>query len=178
MGTTTTLMTVDEFLALPEIEGERRELIGGELVTMGCGGRPHEFVKSNINRLIITWLIESGRGRVFIETAYRLDDHHVLVPDLSYESKDPGASGSTGLICDAPELAIEVVSSEPAARLSKKVGLYLAHGGKSVWAVFPEEQTVWIYSAGQAKEFHREQMLEDFTLPGFHAPVSALFEGV
>ena len=41
MGTTTTLVTVQEFLAVPEPEDKRVELIGGEIVEMRQGGRPH-----------------------------------------------------------------------------------------------------------------------------------------
>ena len=179
MGTTTTLVTVQEFLALPEIEGQRIELIGGEVVSMPSGGRPHEFVKSNINRLLIAWLLQNRPGRVLIETGFQLDEYNALIPDLSYVSKDPGVPGAAGAIQGAPDLAIEVVSSESAARLSKKVGLYLAHGSKSVWVVFPEEQKVWSYSPGQAREFQREQTLEDpDVLPGFRAPVSVIFEGI
>ena len=43
MGTTTALVTVQEFLALPEMEGQRMELIGGEVVTMPPAGDPHEI---------------------------------------------------------------------------------------------------------------------------------------
>ena len=179
MGTTTTLVTVQEFLAIPEPEGERTELIGGEIVSMGQGGRPHEFVKSNINKLLLTWLLQTGTGRVLIETGFHIDEHNFLIPDLSYVSKDPGTPGDKRQIQGAPDLAIEVVSSEPASQLSKKVALYLSHGGKSVWAVFPEEQKVWIYTAGQAKGFQSGQMLEDpSVLPGFRVLVAAIFEGI
>ena len=62
------------------------------------------------------------------------------------------------------------------------MALYLSHGGKSVWAVFPEEQSVWTYTAGpagQAKEFQSSQILEDpSSLPGFRAPVAAIFDGI
>jgi Uma2 family endonuclease len=178
MGTTTTLVTVQEFLALPEIEGQRMELIGGEVVTMGLGGRSHEFVKSNIGKLLFAWLLQNRPGRVLLETGFQLDDHNSLIPDLSYVSKDPGASSASGIIQGTPDLAIEVVSSESAARLSKKVALYLAHGSKSVWVVFPEQGAVWIYAPGQAREFERDQTLEDPNLPGFRVPVSAIFEGI
>ncbi len=178
MGTTTTLVTVQEFLALPESEGERRELIGGEVVSMGHGGRPHEFVKSNIVRLLLAWLLQSRAGRVLVETEFQVDDNNALMPDLSYVSKDPGLPGAAGIIQGTPDLAIEVVSSESAARLSRKVRLYLSHGSKSVWVVYPEEQNVWVYAPGQAREFQREHVIEDPVLPGFRAPVSAIFEGI
>ena len=45
MGTSTTLMTVQEFLALPQVEGERR--IGGEVVSMPLTRYPHEVTKAN-----------------------------------------------------------------------------------------------------------------------------------
>jgi len=179
MGTTTTLLTVHDFLALPESSDQRRELIGGEVFSMSYGGRLHELIKSRINRLLMAWLLQNRPGTVLVETGFRLDEHEFLIPDVSYVLKDPGEPGDRGHIQGAPDLAIEVISSEPAAQLSRKVALYLSHGGKSVWAVFPDEQKVWIYSAGQAREFQRDEMLEDIqVLPGFRAPVSALFEGV
>lgn len=86
--------------------------------------------------------------------------------------------GSTGLIRGAPEIAIEVVSSETAARLEEKIELYLAHGSKSVWVVFPEQRVVRIFSAsGQARKFEHNDTLEnDGVLPGFRVPLAAIFK--
>ncbi|HEX6894675.1 MAG TPA: Uma2 family endonuclease [Bryobacteraceae bacterium] len=178
MGTTPTLVTVQEFLALPELEEKRVELIGGEIVEMRHGDRPHEFVKSNINRLLIAWLLLKRPGRVLVETGFRIDKYNFLIPDLSYISKDPPKRGSKGPLEMAPDLAIEVVSSEPAARLSKKIGLYLSHGSKSVWAIYPEERKISIHALGGSGEFQHHQILEDPVLPGFSAPVAAIFEGI
>ena len=61
MGTTTTLVTVQEFLALPEIEGDRLELIEGEVISMPMSGYPHEVTKTNLNRLLIAWLFRIRR---------------------------------------------------------------------------------------------------------------------
>jgi Uma2 family endonuclease len=38
MGTTTTLVTVQEFLEMPETEGLIEELIGGEVIGMPVSG--------------------------------------------------------------------------------------------------------------------------------------------
>ncbi|HYL78774.1 MAG TPA: Uma2 family endonuclease [Bryobacteraceae bacterium] len=75
-------------------------------------------------------------------------------------------------------LHIEVASSETAAHLNKKISLHLAHGGKSVWVVFPEPRHVRIlHATGQSKTFEH-QLLEDPNMPhGFSAPVSSFFEG-
>ena len=178
MSTTTAPLTVEEFLALPESSDQRRELIGGEVFSMSFGKRRHELVKSNVCRLLLAWLFQNREGRVLFETGFRFDEQTFVIPDLRFFSKDFGLAGDLGHFRDAPDLAIEVVSSESAAELSRKISIYLAHGSKSVWTVFPEEQKVWIYTTGHATEFRRDQTLEDPVLPGFGAPVSALFEGI
>jgi Uma2 family endonuclease len=177
MGATTTLITVEEFLKLPEVEGERLELINGEVISMGQAGYPHEITKSNVNRLLTVWSVQSPPFRVFCEAAYQVDDRNCLIPDLSLDSNRV-APGSIGVFQRAPELAIEVVSSEPAARLERKIRLSLAHGGKSVWAIYPQERMVRIESAGGSKKFVDDQLLVDPVLPGFSISTSAIFEGV
>jgi Uma2 family endonuclease len=180
MGATTTMVTVREFLQLSEIEGERRELIGGEVVTMGFGKAPHEIVKKNLLRILIVWLAQNSLAEVFAETMFELDDHDSLIPDLSVVFSGRIAPGAKDWLQGAPEIAVEVVSSETAARLEQKVSLYLANGGKSVWAAFPEQRIVRIFDAsGLSRKFELNQTLEDPTvLPGFSTLVADIFKGV
>ncbi|MBZ5609317.1 MAG: Uma2 family endonuclease [Acidobacteriia bacterium] len=180
MGTTTTLVTVQEFLALPEIEGQRMELIGGEVVTMGRGGAGHEWVKANLILLLAAWVKDNPALKLLSEATFLLDDHNSPIPDVSLLSRSRKPSDMSGWFKGAPDVAIEVVSSEKAAHLEAKIELYLRHGGKSVWVVYPVHQVVWIYdSSGKARKFERDQTLEDPTvLPGFNIPVSAIFEGI
>ena len=83
MGTTTTLVTVQEFLALPEPEGERIELIGGEVVRMGRGGAAHEWVKANLIQLLADWARQDRSFKVLSETTFVLDEHDSPIPDIS-----------------------------------------------------------------------------------------------
>jgi len=178
MGATTTLITVEEFLKLPEVEGERLELINGEVISMGQAGYPHEITKSNLIRLLTVWSVQNPPSRVFCETAYQTDSRNCLIPDLSLDSNSV-APGSAGVFQRAPEIAIEVVSSEPAARLEDKIELYLSHGSKSVWVVYPNKRAVRVFDIdGGAKRFVDDQPLTDPALPGFTTPTSAIFEGV
>jgi Uma2 family endonuclease len=179
MGAATTLVTNREFLQLPEPEGLRMELIGGEVVTMGHGKLRHEVVKSNLIEIIVRWLALNPIGKLFSETMFQLDDRTSLIPDISVVFPGRIAPGDTGWIQGAPEIAIEVVSSETADTLERKVGLYLARGGKSVWVVFPEQRVVRTFdAAGQSNKYEQNQTLEDPALPGFSAPVSNIFEGI
>jgi Uma2 family endonuclease len=176
---TTTLVTVQEFLQMPEPEGQKLELIGGEVVSMGRGGIPHEVVKSNLIEILAVWLAQHRIGKLFSETTFQLDEHDSPIPDLSVVFSGRISPGSTGVIQGAPELAIEVVSSESADRLVEKVDLYLAHGSKSVWVVYPKRRVIHVFDAnGQFRKSNQSQILEDPVLPGFSTPVSAIFEGI
>ena len=175
---TTTLVTVQEFLRMPEPEGQRIELIGGEVVTMGRGRFVHEAVKANLILQLAGWLSRNPMARLFVETMYQMGNLTALIPDISVV-----ALGSTAPRGDwmqgGPEIAIEVVSSESAATLERKIELYLAQGSKSVWVVFPEQRAVWIYKLGQAHMLGEHDKLEDpAVLPGFSVPVASLFEGI
>jgi Uma2 family endonuclease len=73
MSTTTAPMTIEEFLKLPEVEGEKMELIHGEVVSIAYAGFVHERVKSNINKILVVWLDRHPFGQVFLETTYRTE---------------------------------------------------------------------------------------------------------
>ena len=173
-------MTADEFLRLSDIEEQRVELIDGEILEMPSGGPAHETVKSNLNRILVLWLDRKGAGQVFNESAYRLDDHTSLVPDLSVLGRERLKLSIEERFRGAPDLAIEVVSSETANRLQTKIKLYVKHGSKAVWAIFLEARTVQINRPnGHAETLDQDQILDDpDALPGFSTPVSAIFEGL
>ena len=180
MSATTTMVTVREFLQMAEPDGQRMELIGGEVVTTSYGGCPREIAKSNLIEILAVWLATNRIGKLCSETMFRLDDRNSPIPDVSIVSLARVKPGSKGHLQGAPEVAIEVVSSETADALERKIDLYLAHGSKSVWVVFPRHRVVRLFDAsGQSRKFRLNQTLEDPTaLPGFSAPVSAIFEGI
>jgi Uma2 family endonuclease len=178
MGAATTLVTNREFLQLPEPEGLRMELIGGEVVTMGYGKLRHEIVKKNLNRLLTVWLAQHPIAELFPETMFQLDDYNSFIPDLSVVFAGR-VDVNTDWIQGAPDIPIEVVSSETASTLERKIDLYLARGAKSVWVAYPEHRRVRVYNLeGHSTKFEQNQTLEDPALPGFSAPVSNIFEGI
>jgi Uma2 family endonuclease len=179
-GASTKLVTIREFIEWPEVEGERVELINGEVVSMPVGQVPHAVVKKNLAKIVVLWLAQNSTAELFAGTTYAMDELNAPIPDLSVLF--PGRIGprSTGWIAGAPELAIEVVSSETAARLDEKVKLYLSHGAKSMWVAYPKQRAVWVFDAnGGAKRFEQEQILSDpVVLPGFSVSTAAIFAGL
>ena len=173
-------MTADEFFKLLDSEGQRLELMDGELIDMPLGGPNHEHVKANLNRILNRWLDRHGAGLVYIESGYRLDDSLVQVPDLSVLGSERLKVSIEERFRGAPDLAVEVVSSETAERLQAKIRLYFKHGSKGVWSVFPVSRIVQVnHPNGHIDTLEQDQILEDSdALPGFSAPVSAIFEGL
>ena len=180
MSTTTAPMTVDEFYKLLESAEQRLELIDGEVVEMPSGGPTHERVKANLNRVLARWLDQNGSGLVYNESTYRLDEDISLAPDVSVLNSERLKWNIDEQLRGAPDLAIEVVSSETAERLQTKIRLYFKHGSKGVWSVFPRSRIVQInHPNGRIDTLEQDQNLEDSdVLPGFSTPVSAIFHGL
>jgi Uma2 family endonuclease len=176
----TTLLTSDQFLAMPEELDQNgnaliRELINGEVVTMPHAAQRHDIIRSNVFEALIVYL-GGNRGlglKAFPDAQFIVTGNDAFIPDLSVLSiirLNPNISG-------APELAIEVVSpSESAAYLRIKTEAYLANGSRSVWIVFPEVRSVMVYTRDSVREFKGGQYIEDPLLPGFSTPVAAFFE--
>lgn len=180
MSVTAAPLTVEAFLELPEPEGQKIELIEGEVVAMGRGGYRHEKVKTNAYGTLKLWLARNPIGEVFAQTMFVLNPEASPIPDVSFVRNERLTPELEGHIQGAPDLAIEIVSSETAAELERKVSLYLAHGSKAVWTVFPKQRAIRVYTPGGASrklEAH-ETLDAPELLPGFSGPVAALLQGV
>lgn len=179
MSAVATRVTVEEFLALPEDDTVRRELIGGEVITMSRAGQPHEIVKSNFIQKFGAYFELNPIGRVLSETSFRLGPHDSPMPDVSVILAGRLNPAHTGLIPFCPDLAVEVVSSESAAVLQAKVKLYLGHGARAVWVAYPELRLFHVYDGAGVRELTGDQRLEaSELLPGFSVPASVFFVGL
>jgi Uma2 family endonuclease len=181
----TTLLTSDQFLALPEEFDQngnvvRQELINGEVITtMPHAAKRHDTIRSNILAPLMVYL-HANRDlglKAFPDTEFIVDANNSFVPDASIIAIDRLKQDEHKYIHGAPELAIEVVSpSESAAYLKIKTDAYLKNGSRSVWIVFPEVRSVMVYTVDSIRELKGDQSMEDPLLPGFSSPVSAFFE--
>ncbi|MBI3696673.1 MAG: Uma2 family endonuclease [Acidobacteria bacterium] len=179
MAAATAPLTVDQFLLLPEEEGVRQELVAGEVFTTPPGEQTHEIVKSNFTRELVVCMEHRQLAFVMCGTMYRLSLYDAPQPDVSVILSGRLDPGNTGLIALAPDIAVEVVSSESAKLLLTKVKLYLQHGTRAVWVAYPELRTVFVYEASGVRELSGEQPLEaPEVLSGFRVPVSAFFAGL
>ena len=130
--------TTDDIYALPD--GERAELIDGQIYMMGTPSRIHQKLVGQLSRIIGNY-IESNHGSCEIYPApfavFIKKDISVIC-DKSKLS-DRGCEG-------APDFIIEIVS--PSSRRMdyyKKCTLYAESGVREYWIVDPEKQRTMIY---------------------------------
>lgn len=138
--------TTDDIYALPD--GERAELIDGQIYMMGTPSRVHQKLVGQLSRIIGNY-IESNHGSCEIYPApfavfIKKDDKNYVEPDISVicdknKLSDRGCEG-------APDFIIEIVS--PSSRRMdyyKKCALYAESGVREYWIVDPEKQRTMIY---------------------------------
>ena len=179
----TTLLTSDQFLALPEEFDQygnriKDELIGGHVVKMAQPSYFHDRIKNRISRLLILYLHANPQlpFDAVVETGAQVSDYDTFVPDVAIVRTGEQPLSSR-IYRGAPEIAIEVVSpTDTAKHLKRKIDAYLEGGAKSVWVVFPEARSVEVYRADQRQSLKENDPIDDPLLPGFSSPVAAFFE--
>jgi Uma2 family endonuclease len=181
MGVTTALLTVEQFAQLSEEESMRCELVQGEIVCMGNAGFLHERIKANANMVLSRYVFENPIGIVFSETMYRLGAREGRIPYVSFLLNERIPAKATNAPPEgSPDLAFEVVSSETAAFMERKINLYLATGCRVVCVAYPLERTLWTYHAnGEYRRLREGQYLElPDLLPGFRVLIDRFFDGI
>lgn len=142
----TTKMTVDEFLSLPETD-EHLELVDGEIVMSPKPKTSHQSLIGEIYMLLRH--ATKGLGRVVLEKELVVDvggTVSVRVPDLMYVCENRKGIVFEDAIRGAPDIAIEVLSpsTEEVDRISKRDD-YKEGGVQEYWIIDPEDRAVLIH---------------------------------
>ncbi len=178
--TVQTLVTADDLACLSD--GERYELVRGELRHMSPVGRPHGKFATRLARHLDVFVEAHDLGEVHVETGFYLEQSPdtVRAPDVAFISKERLATQSEeGFFTVAPDLAVEIVSpGETADEVQEKVELYLAHGARLVWVLYPHRKMVVVQRAdGTAQRLRAGDTLDgEDVLPGFRLALAELFK--
>ncbi len=153
------------------------ELIDGEIVEKMGSFKPSQ-IAMRIGRYLGDYLERNDIGYVTGEAGgYMLAPGNVVMPDVGYISKARLPKVPEREAPLAPDLAVEIKSPTDSKReLRKKAELYLTHGTKLVWLVFPDEEQVEIYTPDQdVIEVGLDGMLDGGdVLPGFTLAVRSV----
>jgi Uma2 family endonuclease len=144
MAATTHLMTVEEFLKLPEDDGPvYHELRHGELVSVTRPKLKHTRIQHKLRRLLEAF--SDSNSFTEVEFPFRaLPEYEFRVADVAYVSAERWAkSDPDDYFRGTPDLVIEVLSpSNTVAEIYDKEKLCLENGAKEFWVVSPELRQV------------------------------------
>ncbi len=148
MVSSTTRLTLEEFLALPEAD-VTYEYIDGQAVPKMSPKGFHAAVQAALLILLQSWCQQ--KGRIYPKWAIKLKRNGVdwvPVPDLTYISYERlSADWLLDEPCPiAPELAIEIISpGQSFGDLAEKAMDYLNAGVSRVWVVDPQAKSITIF---------------------------------
>lgn len=146
-----TLVTADDLLTLPNGEGQRYELIQGELHTMTPAGGEHGRLHLKLGAMILNCVRRHRLGEVFgAETGFRIgrDPDTVRAPDVAFLRTERWAAQERpdAFVEGPPDLAVEIVSPwDKHDEVHEKALAWLEAGAQLVWIVQPRSRTLTVY---------------------------------
>ena len=200
MSTALALMTIDEFLVLPN-DGVRREFIRGVLreypakredfpgleVPSPMRNRKHSTIEALVTRRLGDWNADrpGPRGEVACGEAgcvLRRDPDTGVGVEVAYFSPEAVAAtpNDAPYYEGPPTLAVEILSpSNTQAGIDEKVALYLDAGTLIAWVLNARFRTVIVHRPGVEPVLYNalQELSAEPHLPGFRVAVADLFEG-
>src|SRR5689334_12392549 len=111
MSTTTHIYTADDLMRLPD-DGNRYELVKGELLTMSPPGYEHGLVSLNLASPLKIFVTQHKLGSVVVgDPGFRLasDPDTVLAPDIAFIRAGRLKTRPRDYARIVPDLVVEVV---------------------------------------------------------------------
>lgn len=178
------LITVADLDNYPDDDGNRYEVIEGELLVSRAPGIPHQLVLLNLQVALSKYLTKDPIGRIVPGPGAVFSLFDAVIPDLVFVTNERW----TQIIADdrfvaAPDLVFEVVSPCRENRrrdVDLKRRLYGKYGVREYWIVDPEDRSVGIYqlegtNLELAESFKDNDEIHSTVLPGLSLMTSAIF---
>ena len=162
--------TYDDLLAMPD-DGNRYELIFGEIVMTASPKRKHQFALFQLGKLIDAYVRDHRLGEVYIAPYdVKLSVHNVVEPDILFVRRSRLSILTEDFVDGPPDLVVEVLSPTNRAHdLVKKATLYADFGIPEYWIVDPATDaiTVYVLESGHYRPLpNRPGVAASVVLPG------------
>ncbi len=178
-------MTVADLEDFPEDDGNRYELIEGELYVSTAPGIPHQLVLHNLQIHLHAYLQRNPIAKLVPGAGAVFSNFDAVIPDLVIVLNDRWDKiVANNRFNAAPDLVIEILSpgSENRGRdVIAKRRLYGKYGVQEYWIVDGESRSVAIYSLkgsvlDESAKFSDNETIVSALLPELNMEVASVFE--
>ena len=180
---TKTKLTYEDYAKTPE--GERYELLEGELIMAAAPNMAHQRVGIRLGGEFYIFLMDADLGEAYMApTDVYLSDTDVVQPDLLFTSKARTHIRNGKNIRGAPDLVVEILSPSTSSRdWGHKRDLYAKHGVKEYWLVDPYAKQVMVMPLEDVRYeivgvYREDDTLRSPTLEGFDLDLGRVFDDV
>ncbi len=178
-------LTVEEFMELPETWDRRKmELDEGVLYIMPRPRKVHGFLQLRMYRHIDDYIDGFSEPPAELLTdftiALSLEDRTLLIPDLCIVLRGNPAVSGNRMIEGAPDIVVEVLSSDRNRDLVRKRQLYAEGGVQEYWIFDPRNDAATLLELQNGEYVQRAALTADDTLttpllPGLAIPLADVF---
>jgi Uma2 family endonuclease len=170
MATHTKRWTIDELSRLPD-DGNKYEVVRGELFVTPAPSVMHEDILARLNAALVPYVARHSLGMVYRPRAVLRFEDSETEPDLMVRPHYAAVSADWATL-PTPILMVEVLSDCTRRRdLVHKRALYLDAGVPEYWVIDPESRTVRVIRKGaddvvtaEMVEWHPDRAAEPFLL--------------
>jgi Uma2 family endonuclease len=176
-----TLMTAEQFDALPEEEGRKWELLDGELIEVSSATPEYNYMLAQLLSLLQTFVVPRRLGVVLPETDLAVRANSRLRPDMGFYSGKTWRTMDRKRvpIVQTPDIAVEILSpSETKKTIQRKIDAYLKWGVQEIWLIDPEARTLAVHSRAGVQPLSEGAFLTSSLVPGWQLQIADLFENL
>ena len=175
-------MTIADLEAMPD-DGNRYEIIEGELFVSCAPGLTHQRVLGNLLILIGNYLRQNPIGEIISTPGLILSEFSGVIPDLVFFTREMSKEIISGeRLVAAPAIVIEIVS--PGAENTRrdrvaKRQLYAKHKAGEYWIVDLAKTSIEILTGEELEAettLKGDGLLISKYLPGFSCAADAVFD--
>jgi len=158
MATKIKRWTLEEVDSLPD-DGNKYELVRGELFVTPPPTDDHETIAARLTRILDPFIAANGLGMLYHPRAVMQFEGSQVEPDLMVRQPQ-GSRKATWSQAPTPILIVEILSPYTRRRdhLQKR-SLYIDAGVEEYWIVDPEENTVKSIRADRPEVVSRDQLV-------------------
>lgn len=178
-------LTVAALDAFPDDDGNRYELIDGELFVSCAPGLPHQLVLNNLQYELTSYLRANPIGVLVPGAGAVFSDYDAVIPDIAFVRHERWDQAVTGeRFTGALDIVIEILSPGSQNRkrdLVAKRKLYAKFGVLEYWIVDVENRNVLVFklednTLNELAKLSTSDVITSSLLPGLELPVESIFK--